>query len=48
MSDRYDGDDDEKLNDAEQQKEIDELQKMGEQGLTDDDFPDGRPPKTFS
>ena len=53
MSDPYDDhlddddDDDENLNDAEQQKENDEVQEMGKQGLTDDDFPDGRPPNTF-
>lgn len=47
MSDQYD-DDDENLNDSEQQKENDELQEMGKHGLTDDDFPDGRPPNTFS
>lgn len=43
-----DNDDDENLNDVKQQKENDELQEMGKQGLTDDDFPDGRPPNTFS
>lgn len=49
MSDQYDDDDDdENLNDSEQQKENDELQEMGKHGLTDDDFPDGRPPNTFS
>ena len=54
MSDQYDDDDhlddddDENLNDSEQQKENDELKEMGKHGLTDDDFPDGRPPNTFS
>ncbi|WP_156915603.1 MULTISPECIES: hypothetical protein [unclassified Psychrobacter] len=48
LDDDDDDDDDENLNDAEQQKENDEVQEMGKQGLTDDDFPDGRPPNTFS
>ena len=46
--DHVDDDDDEKLNDAEQQKEDDEVREMDKQGLTDDDFPNGRPPNTFS
>ncbi|MGP5064854.1 hypothetical protein ACTXIZ_11875 [Psychrobacter celer] len=52
MGDPYAGEhvDDEdrkELSDEEQQKENDELQEMGKQGLTDDDFPDGRPSNTF-
>lgn len=42
-----DDEDRKELSDEEQQKENDELQEMGKQGLTDDDFPDGRPPNTF-
>ena len=41
-------DDAEELNDADQQKENDEIQEMGNQGLTDQDFPKGRPFGTFS
>ncbi|KAF0567524.1 hypothetical protein FQV37_2132 [Psychrobacter nivimaris] len=48
-NDHDDHDDDaEELNDADQQKENDEIQEMGKQGLTDQDFPKGRPLGTFS